>query len=140
LYPARTPAGDVEASTRVSVKAARRPRVSRDDPSRYPQSPLDNCPPIMVPVTLRDGTVLMPPGGGFATSGHSVNTRMAVIHWKLRLQQWEVYVREVLDKIIEQAQDRGIAIPSRIRFELRYDESAGRWVADSAELETTAEL
>src|ERR1051325_1385424 len=159
LHSARTPAGDVDPSTRASVKAARRSRSSirsresrrtarhhpspargsRDALSRYPQS-LDKCPPITAPITLRDGTVLMPPGGGFATSGHSVSTRMAVINWKMKLQQWEVYMRGVLDRIIEQAQERGIAVPSRIGFQLRYDESAGRWVADSAELMITAEL
>jgi hypothetical protein len=140
LYPPVTPEGGIANSTRDSVKAARAPRVPRGHPPYSSRSPLDDCPPLMVPVTLRDGTVLMPPGLGFATSGHSLSTRMAVIKWKRKLQQWEMYLREILQRIVECAQERGVAVPPRITFVLRYDESSAKWVADSAELRTTAHL
>jgi hypothetical protein len=140
LSSARNQAGDIAASTRSSVKESRRPRVSRNDASHSPRTPLDDCPPIMAPVTLRDGTVLLPSGGSFATSGHSVRTLMAVTSWKRKLQQWEQYVHGMLDKIILQAQEHGIEAPSRIQFELRYDESTGKWVADSPQLYITVAL
>lgn len=139
LYPPTTPEGDIVSSTRDSVKVARAPRVPRGH-SSYSRSPLDDCPPLVVPVTLRDGTVLMPPGLGFATSGHSLSTRMAVINWKRKLQQWEMYLREILENIVECAKKRGVVAQSRIAFVLRYDEARSKWVADSAELQTTAHL
>jgi hypothetical protein len=84
-------------------------------------------------ITLRDGTVVAPRGGGCATSGHSVKATTSASHWGWLTDQWESMVRSQLNDLIADARQRNIDVPARIRFVLW--ENNNVWHAVAPELE-----
>jgi hypothetical protein len=82
---------------------------------------------VVSPVTLKDGTVVAPRGGGRVLNGQSVRARSVVAKWRGLTEQWEGIVREEVDRVISTAQENGIPIPDQIDFVLWENES--RWHA-----------
>lgn len=122
LSSARNANGNVKATTRSEVKQWRSVKA-------FP----GGGPRLMTPITLRDGTMLVPPGGGFASSGHSARVAMRMTEWRAIILQWEKITRGEMEVLIESARQRGIEIPSRITFKLMRTET-GQWCAETPEL------
>jgi len=84
-------------------------------------------------MTLRDGTVVAPRGGGCATSGHSVKATISASHWAWLTDQWESMVRSQLSALIADARQRNIDVPARIRFLLWENDNVWHAVAPKLE-------
>lgn len=67
---------------------------------------------------MNDGTVYMPPGGGVATSGRSTDVMQAYGHYSHLLNNVELYIRENIDKLIEDALQAGAKLGSKLHFKL----------------------
>lgn len=75
-------------------------------------------------VQVADGTVYCSIGGGYTMLGVSVDVAIACNDWMHLLLQWETYIRDNVDSIIESARQSGVEIRSPLSFRLRFDRGA----------------
>jgi hypothetical protein len=67
---------------------------------------------------MDDGTVYVPPGGGATTSGRSADVMNAYVHYTHLLNNIELYVRQNIKKLMDDAVKTGAKLGDKLHFRL----------------------
>jgi hypothetical protein len=89
---------------------------------------------VSVCLTMDDGAVLRPPGGGISTSGRNPRVVRAAGDEMEIAAALERSVRESLPAIVDEASRRGVPLGARLRLTLRFDRGRPVAVSDEAQI------